>query len=109
MVHENSPHRFGGGDEEMPAAVELLIADQSQIGFVNEGGGIEGVAGRFRCHPRGGEFSHLVVHEWEQVGGGLAIAGLGSIEEAGHIGHAAECNRGVTRSNLKGVVRPSAS
>jgi hypothetical protein len=34
---------------------------------------------------------------------------LGSIEEEGHIGHAAECNRGVTRGNLKGVVRPSAS
>ena len=45
MVDQDPPHRFRRGGEEVPPAVELLVADQPQIGLVDQGGGVEGVAG----------------------------------------------------------------
>jgi hypothetical protein len=87
MVDEDPTHRFSGGRKEVPAAVELLIPDQSQVSFVNEGGGIEGVPGGFRCHPRGREFSQLVVDQRQQLIGRLAVALLDGREDAGHVVH----------------------
>src|SRR5207237_2040789 len=45
------------------------------------------VAGGFRGRSRGSELPQLVVHQREQLGGGVAVAGLRGVEEAGHIGH----------------------
>jgi hypothetical protein len=45
------------------------------------------VAGGFGRHARGGKGPQLVVDERQEVGGGLAVAGHGSIEEAGYLGH----------------------
>ncbi len=80
-------HRLGRGGEEMTAAVELLVANQPQVGFVNEGGGVERVVGTFRGHARRGELPQFVIDEGEQLGGGAAVAGRGGIEKAGQIGH----------------------
>ena len=44
------PHRRGGRGEKMAAAVPVpfgLGADQSQIGFVHQGGGLQGLARLF--------------------------------------------------------------
>ncbi len=87
MINQDSPHGFGGGGEEVCTAVELLIADQPQVGFVNEGGGVEGVAGGFGGHGRGGELPELIVDERQQLSGGAAVAGLGGFEELGDLGH----------------------
>ena len=64
-----------------------MIADQPQVRFVDQGGGVEGVAGCFGGHARGGELPQFVVHKRQQVGRGPAVASRGRIEEAGHIGH----------------------
>jgi hypothetical protein len=69
------------------AAVESLIAGQPQVRLVDEGRGLERLAGGFGLHPCGGELPQLVVHERQQVGRGPVVAGRGSIEEAAHIGH----------------------
>jgi hypothetical protein len=58
----------------------------------------------FVGHASGGEFPQLVVHEWQQIGSSLAITGRNGIEQASHIGHSAECNRGVTVGNAKATV-----
>src|SRR4051812_11763587 len=86
-LNEDSPHRFRGGGEEVPAAVEVLVADQPQVRLVDQGGGVEGVAGGLGRYARGGERPQFVVDERQEVGSGLWVAGRGSIEEAGHIGH----------------------
>jgi cell wall assembly regulator SMI1 len=91
VIDENPPHGFGGSGEEVPATVELLIADQPQVSFVNQGGRVEGMAGGFGRHPSGGKLPQLVVDEREQLGGGLAVAGLGGLDELGQIGHNADC------------------
>jgi hypothetical protein len=45
VIDEDPPHRPGGGRKEVPAAIKLSILDPLQVGFVNEGGGIESAAG----------------------------------------------------------------
>ncbi len=39
VVDQDPPHRFRGGGGEVPAAVEMLVSDQPQVGLVHEGGG----------------------------------------------------------------------
>ena len=57
-----------------------LVADQPKVRFVDQGGGVKGVARVFGCHPSGREFPQLVIHQQEQVGSGLMVAGRCSIE-----------------------------
>ena len=45
MVDQNAPHRFRRGGEEVAAVVEVLVADQTQVRLVDQGGGVEGVPG----------------------------------------------------------------
>ncbi len=73
--------------KEVAAAVELLISDQPQVGFVNEGGGIEGVAGGFRGHARGGELPQFVIDEREQIRSGLTVSFLNGFDQTGDIRH----------------------
>jgi hypothetical protein len=59
----------------MAAAVELLVADQGKVGFMDQRGGVEGVAGPLLRQSGGGEPSQLVVDEREQVGGSFDQSG----------------------------------
>src|SRR5262249_22717741 len=88
-LDEDPPHGLGGGGEEVAAAVEVLVTHQPQIGLMDQRGGVEGMAGGFRGQARGGELPQLVVDERQEVGSSLAVAGSGSVKEAGHRGHAA--------------------
>ena len=51
-VNEDSAHRLGSSAKEVRAAVPFLIfiADQPQPGFVDERGGLQGLAGCFVRH-----------------------------------------------------------
>ena len=90
-VDEDATDGFGGGGEEVPAAVELLVPDEPEVRLVDEGGGVEGVLGGFGRHARRRKFPQLVVHEREQFRSGAAVTGRGGVEEAGHVGHGGEC------------------
>ena len=54
---------------------------------MDQGGRLEGVAGRLGRQPGGGELPQLVVDEREQLGRGLRVAGRGRVEESGDVGH----------------------
>src|SRR5688572_13369667 len=69
--------RLGGGGEEVPAARESLVPDQSQARFVDEGGWLERLTGPLPGQPCGGEFAEFGVDQREQVRGGLAVSGRG--------------------------------
>lgn len=45
VIDQDSPHGLRRGGKEMPTSVEVLIADQPQVRFVNQSGGIQSVAG----------------------------------------------------------------
>ena len=63
---ENAAHGLGGSGEEVPAAVELLIADQPQVRLVDEGRGVEGVAGPSPAILAAASFPQLVVDERQE-------------------------------------------
>jgi hypothetical protein len=48
--------------------------DGAQIGFVDEGRGVQGVAGRFFGHPGGRPFAQFLVHQRQQLPSGLGVA-----------------------------------
>ncbi len=101
MVDQNPPHGLGSGGEEVSPAVEVLVPDQTQVRLVNQRRAIKGMAGGFSRHACGRELPQFVVDEWKQVSGSLAITGFGGFEEAGHVGHAPECNGPRPQNHMK--------
>ena len=76
-LDENAAHGFGGGGEEVAAAVpglRIAAVDEADVGFVDEGGSGKCLAGFFFAQSRGGEFTEFVVDEWEELAGGVRIA-----------------------------------
>ena len=67
----------------MAPALEFLVADQPQICFVDQRGGIERLSGRLRGHLRRGEFPQFVIHEGQQIRGGLNVAFLRRFKHEG--------------------------
>jgi hypothetical protein len=50
-IHQNAPHFLGRYGEKMgPVPVHLGDVDQTQVGFVNQGRGLESTAGAFVLH-----------------------------------------------------------
>jgi hypothetical protein len=92
---------FRGGGKEMPSTLEILVTQQPKIRLVDEGGRIEGMAGGLGGHLGGSEPAQFVIDERQQVIGGLAVARLGSLDETGHVGHAAVLPVGATACQQK--------
>jgi hypothetical protein len=87
VVDQDPPHRFRRSGEEVRPALELLVADQPQIGLMDQGGGVKRVPGPLRGHPRGREFAQLIVDERKELGGRPAVACRCSVHEVGDLGH----------------------
>src|SRR5262249_21954470 len=65
------------------------VPDEPAVGLVDERGRLEGVARLLVGEAACGQPAQLVVHEREQVGGGLTVPGRGGIEQLGdrrHVG-----------------------
>jgi len=108
-LYQDAAHGLGRGGEEVPAAVPAgtgLGADQPEIRLVNQGGGLEGVVGPLPGHAGGGELPQLVVHEREQVGRGLVVAGRGRVEKSRHKGHSAEFTDSGRDQNMNLINEP---
>src|SRR6266567_3385065 len=90
---ENSPHRLGRSREEMAPAVPLLNLvgiDQAEIGFMHQGGGLEGLPGFFPRDLFRGQFTQLIVDQRQQPLGGLRIALVDGGQESSHVAHEAD-------------------
>jgi hypothetical protein len=86
-VDKDATHGLGRGGEEVAATIELLIADQPHVGFVNKSRGIERLTGHFGRHPHSRELPQLVIDERQEVLGCAAVAGLSRFEKACDVGH----------------------
>ena len=55
MVDQDATHELGGDPEEVGAALpgNAGLVDELHVGFVNEGGGLEGMVGAFAAHVVG--------------------------------------------------------
>jgi hypothetical protein len=66
VIDQDMADRLGRGGEKVTAVRSVLIvrrADQTQVRFVNQGGGGERLSGRLLRQLPGGELAKLVVNE----------------------------------------------
>lgn len=63
-------------------------ADQAEVGPVDEGGGLKGLAPALACEVRAREFAELGVDEGEEHVGSAGVAALNRIEDTCNVGHA---------------------
>ena len=68
-IDEDAAHGLGRGGEKVRAVGPrgLPVAAQPQPRFVDEGRGLQGLAGRFAGHARGGEPAQLIINERQQL------------------------------------------
>ena len=79
----------------------VVGADEPEVRLVDQGGGLERLAGLLLGQPLGGELAQLVVDQRQELLGGLGVALLDGREDAGHVGHATEGN--CRQGGLQGV------
>src|SRR5262249_29584942 len=90
---EDAAHGLGSSGEEVTPAVpvaRLATADEPEVGLVDEGGWLKRLARLLVREALRSELAQLVVDEWQQLGGGLGIAGLNGGHELREFGHAAQ-------------------
>src|SRR6266536_6583039 len=69
MVNNDAPHQLRGGRDKVGPALpdRFRIIDQPQVGFVENGGGLQGVAGALSAHVMVGEPVQFGLHQREQL------------------------------------------
>lgn len=69
MVHQNAPHRFGCNSIEVTAALPLPggVARQSQVGFMDQGGGLQRMGRTLLVHVAAGHSSQLRIDQRHEL------------------------------------------
>src|SRR6185436_5587021 len=70
-----------------------LVADQPQVGLVDQGGWLKGLTRIFSPQSGCSELTQLAVDERKQFSGGAGVAGLNGCQHLRDIGHAASIGR----------------
>lgn len=83
MINQNPSHRFRSGPEEVPSVLPpvWLGTDQSQVGFVNEGGRLECMLDGLMTHSGTCQPAQLLVHEGKQLSSSGRIPVRNSLED----------------------------
>src|SRR5690606_24847888 len=68
VVHQHAAHGRGGGAEEVGAALpaDVLVADEAEVGLVDEPRRVEGVAGALVAQPGARHLAELLVDRREE-------------------------------------------
>ena len=94
-VDQDPPHGLGRGGEEVAAAVpvpgSLSASDQPEVRLVDQGRGLERLAGLLLRQLLGGQLAQLVVDQRQELLGRLRVALLDGREDAGDVVHAGRC------------------
>jgi hypothetical protein len=88
LIDQDVAH--GRGREEVAPAVPVVApvpADEPDVGLVDQGGGLEGLARLLVAQPGGGQLPQLVVDEREQAGGGMGAALSDGGQHPRDVGH----------------------
>ena len=90
LFDEDAAHGLGRGGEEVAAAVPvlgLLRVHQPQVGLVDQGRGLERLAGLLLGQLLRRQLAQLVVDQRQQLLGGVRVALLDGGQDAGDIAH----------------------
>ena len=106
ILDQDAAHGLGGGGEEVPAAVPAPIlrrADEPEVRLVDQGGGLERLAGPLPGQPMRGQPAELVVDQRQELIGRSGVALLDGREDAGDVVH----RRGALGQPTDGLDPPS--
>ena len=112
-LNENTPHRLGGRGKKMTAAIPvrvLLIADQPQIGFMDQSRWLERLARLFACQLGCGQAAQFVIHQRQKLIGGVGIALFDRVQKLKNIAHGIQDNslaKTLQTSRLVGLRAPT--
>src|SRR5262249_71798 len=98
VLDQDAPHRLGRGGKEMTAIVParfLPVADQAQVGFVNQGRRLQRLPRLFLGQLLGGQLAQLVVDQRQDFArggrgagrGGGRVGGLDGGQDLGDVSH----------------------
>jgi hypothetical protein len=90
VLDENAPHGLGRGGEEVTKTVPVprgLDVHQPEVGFVNQGCGLERLARLVLCQLLRGQLAELVVDQRQELLGRLGISLLNVGEDTTHFTH----------------------
>ena len=89
-LDEDAAHGLGGGGEEVipPVPMPLVtLADQPQVGFVNQGGRFQRLPRLLLGEALGSQSAQFIVDEWQQLGRRMPVASLDVAQDASHVAH----------------------
>src|SRR5262245_21215576 len=82
----------------------VVRPDQAQVGFVDQGGGVEGLAGGLAGELLGGQAAQLLVDQRQQLAGGVRVALVQGVQEPGDVAHDARVySRAPRPASAKGL------
>ena len=96
VLDEDAAHGFGGGGKEVSPAIpvlHLLHVHEPDVGFVDQGRGLQGLAGRFVGQLLGRQLAQLVVDQGQELTGGVWIAVPDCVQNARALAHELEDSR----------------
>src|SRR5262249_40257671 len=91
LLDEDPPHGLRGRSEEVAAAVPwlgLIHVHEPDVGLMDQGRGLECLAGLFLGELLGRQLAQLVIDQRQKLLGGVRIALLDGRQDAGDIAHA---------------------
>jgi hypothetical protein len=100
LLDQDSAHGFGGGGEEVPAAVEVLPAEKAEVSFVDQGRGLQRLAGPFLRHPLGRQLPEIVVDQRQKRLCRGRIALPEPLQDLRHVSHAGNGTAPLTTQRL---------
>ena len=76
VIHQDAPDQLRGHAEEMGAVlpVDAALVDQPQVGFVHQGGGLQGVVGPFAPQVPAGQALEFAVDQRREALERLLVA-----------------------------------
>ena len=87
VVHEQSAHRLGGYGEEVSAVLpgDPLLVHELQVRLVDDGRGLQGMAGTFLGEMTFRQSVQLVVHQGDELVESLLVPLVPGQQETGHL------------------------
>ena len=93
VLDQDPPHRLRGRGEEVGAAVPLrlvTLADEPEIGLVDQIGRLEGLPRGLAGEPLGGQPAQFLVDQGQELLGGPRVALLDRREDVRDVAHRSE-------------------
>jgi hypothetical protein len=88
VIDQDLAHRLGGGGEEVAAVGDVgqsVAVEEPQQGLVDQGAGLEGVAGPLVAHQAAGRATQLGVDGPDEPIPSVSAAGAGLIEDGSQV------------------------